>query len=426
MYHFLKVFTCIAVVMSFGCSNTGFNKKDKSNQKESTPEQSELKDSDKTVAEPQMVGGAFLVCNPESVTSTGVSPDDLSAEEAILACEVRDNEDNVVSEGFQLSSVGVMTDSGEVFEPRSLAYTIKSWAMVLAIQSDLIDRVVSVKADIQFGDQPPTAISTQEALLGCPENYTPVLAGDPTTNAPPFCVATYEMKQGADDKPVSQAAGRPWVAITKSDAMDRCADLGDGYSLMTNDQWMAIARTIELNPENWSSGRVNEGSINRGHSDNSPAQSLQASVNRREACFETEQTCSHVAWDSQKRTHVLTFNHIIWDFAGNVHEHVDWQVDTSDKASPQNAWTELNSTLPTQSMPAISYLPTNLDLNRSHGIGGYFPGRNDQGGTVQRGGSYGDNANTGIYALALDLAIDAMHTVTGFRCVWTPTSDDDG
>jgi hypothetical protein len=74
-------------------------------------------------------------------------------------------------------------------------------------------------------------------------------------------------------------------------------------------------------------------------------------------------------------------------------------------------------------MPHSHYRPKG-DFRRDHGIGGYIPGAQNSGGTAQRGGSYGDGINTGIYALALDLQADRAHSVTGFRCVYRPASND--
>ena len=51
-----------------------------------------------------------------------------------------------------------------------------------------------------------------------------------------------------------------WVAKTE------CSDLGLGYALITNDQWMTIATNIANKSSNWDGGNVGAtSSINVGH-----------------------------------------------------------------------------------------------------------------------------------------------------------------
>lgn len=48
----------------------------------------------------------------------------------------------------------------------------------------------------------------------------------------------------------------PIVDITQAAAIDACKSMGEGYHLITNNEWMTIARNIEATSQNWSSGTV--------------------------------------------------------------------------------------------------------------------------------------------------------------------------
>jgi hypothetical protein len=47
---------------------------------------------------------------------------------------------------------------------------------------------------------------------------------------------------------------------------------------MTNPQWMTIARNIEQQGVNWSSGVAGVGYLSRGHSDNDPGYGIAAAA----------------------------------------------------------------------------------------------------------------------------------------------------
>ena len=119
----------------------------------------------------------------------------------------------------------------------------------------------------------------------CPANYIPVPKNTIVGTTADFCVSKYEMKCNSDTtgaactgSPVSAAANQPWVNITQGNAKTACAGLGTQYHLITNAEWMTIARSIEATASNWSSGAVSSGAINRGHSDSTPAATLAAST----------------------------------------------------------------------------------------------------------------------------------------------------
>lgn len=44
--------------------------------------------------------------------------------------------------------------------------------------------------------------------------------------------------------------------------------MGSGYHLITNDEWMTIARSIEATASNWSTRKVGQGNLWNGVSNN--------------------------------------------------------------------------------------------------------------------------------------------------------------
>ena len=121
----------------------------------------------------------------------------------------------------------------------------------------------------------PNSLRIQEEgiyILGCPTNYVrvPTLRGYTDKD---FCVSKYEMKE-VGGRLVSQPNGNNFSGGTRNTILNRCAELGPEYDLITNDQWQTLARNIELVSENWSSGTVGVGEINRGHYTNFPNPNL--------------------------------------------------------------------------------------------------------------------------------------------------------
>lgn len=194
----------------------------------------------------------------------------------------------------------------------------------------------------------------------CPENYVPVPKDSDGVTAWDFCVAKYHMKPkhsssrntvdgksfgsdvGINYHPDSRPGHRPWGGIDYNSARAHCAALGDSYHLITNSEWMTIAKSIERNPANWSGGAVGDGHIPTGHSDGycdgtgplgcqSGQDYLAASTDDTQGCFGTNNNdCLDKGTEDfwQKRTFVLSNGKIIWDMAGNINSWVNmtWPV----------------------------------------------------------------------------------------------------
>jgi len=136
----------------------------------------------------------------------------------------------------------------------------------------------------------------------CPTGFIAVPGNKDDFKQPGFCVAKYEMKYTstsgkgqcgkgtasltqcnngvadatdrwnswawtAGNTPVSIPQGEPIAGITQSGAIAACQSMGAGYHLITNNEWMTIARNIEQQPDNWSTGITGSGFLYSGNND---------------------------------------------------------------------------------------------------------------------------------------------------------------
>ncbi len=259
---------------------------------------------------------------------------------------------------------------------------------------------------------------------GCPTGYI-VVPGDAAYGTTDFCVMKYEAKSSAGGKGVeSRATDVPLrYTITWANAVAACRNLGPGYALINNNEWMTIASNIANVASNWSDDSVGSGALNRGHTDGTPADALAASTDT-DACSGTGQTCSDTVWDSQRRTHKLSNSADIWDFSGNVLEWVDTLV-IENKPNAGIAYNELSAVTGTTAFPLTQLRPTNAlkgwwfdSWNSSQGIGQYNPGNNAAAGGLLRGGCWDDGVNAGVFAAHLGSSLQVGNSREGFRCVF--------
>jgi formylglycine-generating enzyme required for sulfatase activity len=217
----------------------------------------------------------------------------------------------------------------------------------------------------------------------------------------------------ADGRTVaSVASGFPIARISQITAASYCTTAG--ASLISNAEWMTIARNIEAQGVNWTGGTVGSGGLWRGHSDNSPAGALEASTDN-DPYFGTGNTSPSI----ERRTHKLSNGETIWDLSGNVWE---WTSDTISGLNRPNTnsgglyqeWTTIIN------FGSLSYdltRPSNTDWNSTQNMGQYYAG--DVTGTILsglvRGGRFA--ADGGIYAMFLANQPTNVTNSFGFRCV---------
>ena len=268
---------------------------------------------------------------------------------------------------------------------------------------------------------------------------------------PAFRVMKYEAKNDGFGNPVSTEAKTPWVNISQTDAWKACDRLNsekdrinidndlssDGtYALISNPEWMTIARNIELVDKNWNGGSVGEGCIYKGNA---------GPVSEEEGCgnplpYYKGPDPDFGADRSDKASLSLSNDEEIWDFSGNVHEWVDWDmtntlatVDPNKKAynsddggpveAPFLLFTELDRNIEEDGqMPPSSWSPTGT-YEENFAVGVYYGGNSLDGGAATRGGVWSDDLYAGPFALDLFFDSSDYDDSVGFRCVHRPVED---
>lgn len=308
--------------------------------------------------------------------------------------------------GSGVCTVGV-TGSAGIIDPGSFSYTVTANAAV------------------------SNTVSASFNLI-CPTGYIEIPA-NAGLGVSGFCSMKYEARDNGLSVAVSTSTGSPWASINQNNARLECTSLGTKYDLISNPEWITIARNIENEPSNWSSGIVGTGNLNRGHTDAAPNNAL--SITNTADPYDSTGNSAVSGWE-QKRTHTLSNSNEIWDFSGNLFEWVDWTltaglqtVTPANKAygnppdtAPVDGWREftvLNTNIgATDEMKPETWQASNASFSTSEGIGAYNSGDNTSGGTAHRGGNWNFGANAGIFSLSLTPSPGVQSI--GFRCVYRP------
>lgn len=343
--------------------------------------------------------------------------------------------------------------------------------------------------------------ATPVPAQSCPEGYVKV-PGSGLYKTEDFCVMKYDAKCAATDNPtvglrpsnqdscsglsvsggyagvyknngkscactgsnnrevVSTSSGYPITYIAMSDstsnnAKDYC-QAGGGH-LITNNEWMTIARNVEQIEANWCSRNgtacgfppgtkgkilaaghgdtVNEASASAGGS----GALVAASDNR--PCYGTTSDGSNTCGgkSSQKRTLQLSNGNILWDFAGNVWQWVDAQVARKDEPESKNGgvvdhgW--LRSDFAPGSDPSVltdngtgpilgydSFRPSNPTWNANNGVGRiyHYSDPSDTSNALYafiRGGNWRHLDDDGAFTVHMSPQEDKENIDdVGFRC----------
>lgn len=149
----------------------------------------------------------------------------------------------------------------------------------------------------------------------CPENFVHV----PWNNdlwQPPFCIWKYEASYSLSNNldPLQTIVGQlPAldIAITNPLLSD-CRGNGEWYHIMTLNEWLTIAKNIELQPTNWTSWIVGEGYVKTWNSWNNTSGFSWSSILMTGPSGNTTQ--------DNLRQLQLSNGEIIWDFIWNAWE----------------------------------------------------------------------------------------------------------
>lgn len=297
----------------------------------------------------------------------------------------------------------------------------------------------------------------------CPDQYVAVYGNEAvmteglssTGNMPyDFCVMKYEAKSVTND-PAGKPVAKTRMGLTPylNENMDiyaaqtYCKNNGPGYHLVTNQEWMSMARDIETVATNWTRGVVGQGMLANGNAlepDIYPAgEDSNGFYAMNVGADGSNKQKRRTLYFSADETH-----NPIWDLSGNVAEYVSMSpipgdddeihqhLRLSQKCGASNgggivygdpANILCDDTLTLQKLASAKYIN---NINNISGLGNGWA--QADGRTVVRGGSHAeslceaDNGNTvrgfaGIYAMfIMDESVCLRKHHIGFRCAYIP------
>ena len=206
--------------------------------------------------------------------------------------------------------------------------------------------------------------------------------------------------------PVSSPVGTPWRSINQPDAYAACENAG--YAMISNREWMTIARSAETNTANWTSGIIGTGKVVEGNTCGSYAE---ADIN--DPYAGTGETAATVP--ECRRTLTLGDGQVIWDFPGNAQEWIDWTLGAPLDPPPNCATADLDA-FACNGVVDDDFNAITGSYDRTYGVVIIIGGT---GGAARRGGQAGDHdlQYAGIYAMNVNRDPTFTNTSTGFRCV---------
>jgi formylglycine-generating enzyme required for sulfatase activity len=231
----------------------------------------------------------------------------------------------------------------------------------------------------------------------------------------------------------SVASGFPIVNISQTTAASYCSTAG--ASLITNAEWMTIARNIEAQLSNWTTGTAASSAIPtgldpldtsglyRGHSDFNPSTALAAGADN-DGYIGTNDS----EFSIERRTHTLSNEEIIWDLGGNVYEWTNDSILGKDQPTGNPVgfgWRQYSTGL-TNSITNFGTLsrdligPSNNTWNSTQNMGPIYSdgtSTNTISYGFVRGGRWDNTTFTGVFALYLYITPTISNYRIGFRCV---------
>ncbi|MFP4401734.1 MAG: archaellin/type IV pilin N-terminal domain-containing protein [Candidatus Nanoarchaeia archaeon] len=295
------------------------------------------------------------------------------------------------------------------------------------------------QATVDLGDYSTTWSVTTEEDLGVDCSSIPgdwiEVPGNSYFGTDNFCVMQFEAKD-VSGVATSQPSSTPWVIIDFPTARSACTDLNTEHSslegtfkMITNREWMTIARNAEQQSANWADGVVGSevssgGGLKRGNVGIDDSASYDG-ANPADRSIETD----------TKAMLTLSNGEVIWDVGGNVYEWVDllengntidgnacsggggWYSyfgnDGDSECSFVAPYSKDNATDTRYEMGPLG------DYNANEGVGRIYS-YDSTGRALLRGGGWGGGADAGAFTAFLDIAPLSEASLIGFRCSYEP------
>jgi len=273
--------------------------------------------------------------------------------------------------------------------------------------------------------------------ITCPTGYV-LVPNDSTYNTGDFCVMQFEAKVDNDEDDtgdsysscqygsyhvwdnhasscsyaesgrslVSSIEGYPLTYLTQPEAKTACESIGTGYHLITNDEWMTIARNLESQSTNWSDETVGSEFIPRGNSNGSYA-------------LDDATVLSGI----NQRNLVLSNGNEIYDLAGNVSEWVDKTIQRKDMPPVSTGWLEYTAVTNYGVLERKAYNFDGTDYDSTNGIGklyNYYLAGSTHEKVFLRGGYWYRGTLAGLLSLYLYDGSSGQYYYRGFRCSVVP------
>jgi hypothetical protein len=295
---------------------------------------------------------------------------------------------------------------------------------------------IYAKSSNSSGVSPCSSVYLPYNVVNCPAGFIPVPHDTQVGTNYDFCVMKYEAKNNGNGGAVSQSNDPPYTSLAFSQAKTKCTDLnlsGEArYDLISNQEWMTIARNAEAVDQNWTSGSSGYGQMARGWSANTLNGDLwtntSAAPSTSNCAYNSgADTCGYGGNILYRRTLNLSNNEVIWDFSGNVWEWVDWSIDPGLQLGPKTCpssdteffYVQHLSCFQNGDILAEEIFPAFINVGSTEGVGRFYGGT---GGAALRSGHWASGSWSGAYTLHLADNGDTMATYNfrGFRCVYRP------
>ena len=234
-----------------------------------------------------------------------------------------------------------------------------------------------------------------------------------------FFVMKYQAAQNSTDNnlPVSNGdAGWNLISFNDDSAQSgpssytACENLDDETSsfdvhLMTNREWMTVARQVAQRSDNWVDGDIGGSGDSKGlyQGNHDSLRDLDRAVDlsfRPNAAGEGED-------GEVERTHNLSSGDQVWDLSGDIYQWVDAEEDGTALSNPNSS-------------KIYEKAAENSTVSNGAGLGD-STGTFDDGRAVIRGGNYNVGDDAGVFYADSDFR-DSSTAIYGFRCSAVPVS----